>query len=62
MLTLMQEIISLCESRCVLFDNKTKDKKKQFKQVKELISLENMIVVVPQNLTFHFYLVIQPLT
>lgn len=40
----MQTIISLCENRCVLFDNKTKDEKKRSEQVQELLSFVNMIV------------------
>ncbi|XP_004506417.1 immune-associated nucleotide-binding protein 9 [Cicer arietinum] len=40
----LKEILSLCGNRCVLFDNKTKDKKKQFGQVQKLLSFVSMIV------------------
>jgi len=34
----------LCGNRCVLFDNKTKDKEKQSGQVQQLLSLVSLIV------------------
>ncbi|XP_058765176.1 immune-associated nucleotide-binding protein 9-like [Vicia villosa] len=40
----LKEILSLCENRCVLFDNKTKDEKKQLEQVQQLLSYVNMVV------------------
>lgn len=41
----MQEILSLCENRRVLFDNKTKDEFKRAEQVQQLLSLVNMVIV-----------------
>jgi len=43
----MQAILTLCENRCVLLDNKTKDEKKQSEQVQQLLSYVN--VVISQN-------------
>ena len=40
----MQAILSLCGNRCVLFNNKTKDEKKQSDQVQQLLSFVNMVV------------------
>ncbi|XP_054814107.1 immune-associated nucleotide-binding protein 9-like [Prosopis cineraria] len=40
----LQEILVLCKNRYVLFDNKTKDEKKQFEQVQRLLSLVNMVI------------------
>lgn len=40
----LKEVLSLCENRCVLFDNKTKDKKKQYGQVQRLLFLVNMVI------------------
>lgn len=34
----------MCENRCVLFDNKTKDKGKQFGQVQQLLTLVSMVI------------------
>lgn len=39
----LQEILDMCQNRYILFDNKTKDEKKRIAQVRELISLVNMI-------------------
>ncbi|XP_061362833.1 immune-associated nucleotide-binding protein 9-like isoform X2 [Gastrolobium bilobum] len=40
----LKEILSLCENRCVLFDNKTKDERKRFGQVQQLLSFVNMVI------------------
>lgn len=43
-LIILQEVISLCENRCMLFDNKTKDEKKRNGQVYKLLSLIDMVI------------------
>jgi hypothetical protein len=43
-LALMQEVISLCGNRCVLFDNKTKDEKKRLEQVQQLLTNVDMVI------------------
>jgi hypothetical protein len=43
-LTLMQEVISLCGNRYVLFDNKTKDENKRLKQVQQLLTNVDMVI------------------
>ncbi|KAF1876032.1 hypothetical protein Lal_00006663 [Lupinus albus] len=40
----LQEFLTQCENRCVLFDNKTKDEEKKFQQVKKLLSFVDMII------------------
>ncbi|CAJ1978217.1 unnamed protein product [Sphenostylis stenocarpa] len=40
----LKEILLLCENRFVLFDNKTKDERKRFGQVQQLLSLVDMVV------------------
>ncbi|KAJ0025848.1 hypothetical protein Pint_07457 [Pistacia integerrima] len=40
----LKNILSLCENRPVLFDNKTKDETKRAKQVGELLSLVNRVI------------------
>ncbi|KAK7404203.1 hypothetical protein VNO78_04886 [Psophocarpus tetragonolobus] len=40
----LKEILVLCEKRCVLFDNKTKDEGKRFGQVQQLLSYVNMVL------------------
>ncbi|XP_022728053.1 immune-associated nucleotide-binding protein 9-like [Durio zibethinus] len=40
----LKDILVLCENRCVLFDNKTKDETKRVKQVQDLLSLVNMVI------------------
>ncbi|XP_010245423.1 PREDICTED: immune-associated nucleotide-binding protein 8 isoform X2 [Nelumbo nucifera] len=40
----LKEILHLCKNRVVLFDNKTKDEKKQVEQVHQLLSLVDMVV------------------
>ncbi|KAL6297305.1 hypothetical protein ACE6H2_005447 [Prunus campanulata] len=40
----LKEILVLCENRCVLFDNKTKDESKRVKQVQHLLSLVNKVI------------------
>lgn len=40
----LKQILSLCANRCILFDNKTKDKTKRSGQVQQLLSFVNMIV------------------
>ncbi|RDX91344.1 Immune-associated nucleotide-binding protein 9, partial [Mucuna pruriens] len=40
----LKEILILCKNRCVLFDNKTKDEKKCFGQVQQLLSFVNMVL------------------
>uniref|UniRef100_A0A368UIP8 AIG1-type G domain-containing protein n=1 Tax=Glycine max TaxID=3847 RepID=A0A368UIP8_SOYBN len=40
----LKEILVLCENRCVLFDNKTKDEGKRFGQVQQLLSFVNMVL------------------
>ncbi|KAJ0785562.1 putative AIG1-type guanine nucleotide-binding (G) domain-containing protein [Helianthus annuus] len=37
------DILSLCENRCVLFDNKTEDQTKRSDQVEKLFSIVNMV-------------------
>ncbi|PWA40248.1 P-loop containing nucleoside triphosphate hydrolase [Artemisia annua] len=39
----LKEILNLCGNRCVLFDNKTKDQTKKENQVRQLLSLVNMV-------------------
>ncbi|XP_043706720.1 immune-associated nucleotide-binding protein 9-like [Telopea speciosissima] len=39
-----QEILRLCRNRVVLFDNKTKDERTRIQQVKQLLSLVNMVI------------------
>ena len=34
----------MCDNRCVLFDNKTKDEGKRFGQVQQLLSFVNMVL------------------
>lgn len=41
----MQEILTLCKNRLVLFDNKTKDEFKRTEQVQQLLSLVNVVLV-----------------
>ncbi|KAL2329416.1 hypothetical protein Fmac_022843 [Flemingia macrophylla] len=40
----LKEILSLCERRCVLFDNKTKDERKRVGQVQQLLSFVDMVL------------------
>ncbi|XP_019461220.1 PREDICTED: immune-associated nucleotide-binding protein 9 [Lupinus angustifolius] len=40
----LQEILALCDNRRVLFDNKTKDGKKKFEQVQQLLSLVDTVI------------------
>lgn len=40
---MIQDILTLCENRLVLFDNKTKDESKKFYQVQQLLSLVNKV-------------------
>ncbi|TQD96581.1 hypothetical protein C1H46_017831 [Malus baccata] len=40
----LKDILTLCENRCVLFDNKTKDESKRVKQVENLLSLVNKVI------------------
>ncbi|XP_061988612.1 immune-associated nucleotide-binding protein 9-like [Rosa rugosa] len=40
----LKELLGLCGNRCVLFDNKTKDKTKRVEQVQRLLSLVNSVV------------------
>ncbi|CAJ2655397.1 unnamed protein product [Trifolium pratense] len=40
----LKEFLTLCGNRCVLFDNKTKDEKKQSEQVQRLLSFVNTVV------------------
>ncbi|KAJ7982748.1 putative Aig1 [Quillaja saponaria] len=40
----LKEILVLCENRCVLFDNKTKDEKKRAEQFQRLLFLVNMVI------------------
>ncbi|KAK1555072.1 hypothetical protein Q3G72_021555 [Acer saccharum] len=44
----LKNILNLCRNRRVLFDNKTNDKTKKAEQVRELLSLVNMVIA--QNL------------
>ncbi|KAI7756207.1 hypothetical protein M8C21_032413, partial [Ambrosia artemisiifolia] len=37
------ELLNLCDTRCVLFDNKTKDELKRSDQVEKLFSIVNMV-------------------
>uniref|UniRef100_A0A9I9CKX8 AIG1-type G domain-containing protein n=1 Tax=Cucumis melo TaxID=3656 RepID=A0A9I9CKX8_CUCME len=39
------DILALCQNRCVLFDNKTKDERRKVGQVQQLLSLVNGIVI-----------------
>lgn len=39
-----QEILKMCGNRCVLFDNKTKEKDKKSEQLGQLLSLVDMVV------------------
>ncbi|KAK9199598.1 hypothetical protein WN944_014790 [Citrus x changshan-huyou] len=41
----LKEILQLCDNRCVLFDNKTKDAPKRTEQVGKLLSLVNFVIV-----------------
>ncbi|KDO45855.1 hypothetical protein CISIN_1g017924mg [Citrus sinensis] len=41
----LKEILQLCDNRCVLFDNKTKDEAKGTEQVRQLLSLVNSVIV-----------------
>ncbi|KAF5817418.1 putative AIG1-type guanine nucleotide-binding (G) domain-containing protein [Helianthus annuus] len=41
----LKEILSLCENRCVLFDNKTEDQTKRSDQVEKLFSIVNMVSI-----------------
>ncbi|KAH9725196.1 Immune-associated nucleotide-binding protein 9 [Citrus sinensis] len=41
----LKEILQLCDNRCVLFDNKTKDEAKRTEQVGQLLSLVNTVIV-----------------
>ncbi|KAH9725188.1 Immune-associated nucleotide-binding protein 9 [Citrus sinensis] len=41
----LKEILQLCDNRCVLFDNKTKDEAKRTEQVWKLLSLVNSVAV-----------------
>ncbi|KAI4332339.1 hypothetical protein L6164_017258 [Bauhinia variegata] len=40
----LKEILSLCGNRRVLFDNKTKDERKRYEQVQQLLSLVNTVI------------------
>ncbi|KAF4377297.1 hypothetical protein F8388_012398 [Cannabis sativa] len=40
----LKDILSLCENRLVLFDNKTKDERKRVGQVHQLLSLVNNVI------------------
>ncbi|PRQ20528.1 putative P-loop containing nucleoside triphosphate hydrolase [Rosa chinensis] len=40
----LKELLGLCGNRCVLFDNKTKDKSKRVEQVQQLLSLVNSVI------------------
>jgi len=40
----LKEILVLCDNRCVLFDNKTKDEGKRFGQVQQLLSFVNTVL------------------
>ncbi|KAI7756208.1 hypothetical protein M8C21_032414, partial [Ambrosia artemisiifolia] len=39
----LKELLNLCDTRCVLFDNKTKDEVKRSDQVEKLFSIVNMV-------------------
>ncbi|ESR54806.1 hypothetical protein CICLE_v10024417mg [Citrus x clementina] len=41
----LKEILQLCDNRCVLFDNKTKDEAKRTEQAGKLLSLVNSVIV-----------------
>lgn len=41
----MQEILTLCKNRRILFDNKTTDQHKKSEQVQKLLSLVDMVIV-----------------
>ncbi|KAL4018601.1 hypothetical protein IC575_022201 [Cucumis melo] len=41
----LKDILALCQNRCVLFDNKTKDERRKVGQVQQLLSLVNGIVI-----------------
>lgn len=41
----LKDILALCQNRCVLFDNKAKDELKRAKQVHQLLSLVNCIIM-----------------
>ncbi|KAG2372129.1 Immune-associated nucleotide-binding protein [Vigna angularis] len=43
--TALKDILLQCDNRKVLFNNKTKDKKKQLQQVEELLNLVNMVIL-----------------
>ncbi|KAM5574938.1 immune-associated nucleotide-binding protein 9-like [Rosa sericea] len=40
----LKELLGLCGNRCVLFDNKTRDKSKRVEQVQRLLSLVNSVI------------------
>ncbi|KAJ7949712.1 protein AIG1-like [Quillaja saponaria] len=40
----LKEILALCENRCLLFDNKTRDEKKRAEQFQQLLSLINKVI------------------
>lgn len=40
----LKEILKMCGNRCVLFDNKTNEKDKKTKQLRQLLSLVDMVV------------------
>ncbi|KAH6789020.1 P-loop containing nucleoside triphosphate hydrolases superfamily protein [Perilla frutescens var. hirtella] len=40
----LKDILKMCGNRCVLFDNKTKEKAKKSEQLKKLVSLVDMVV------------------
>ncbi|ESW20792.1 hypothetical protein PHAVU_005G015200 [Phaseolus vulgaris] len=40
----LKDILILCDNRKVLFDNNTKDKEKQLRQVQQLLSIVNMVI------------------
>ncbi|KAK3231821.1 hypothetical protein Dsin_003702 [Dipteronia sinensis] len=42
--SIRQNILNLCQNRRVLFDNKTNDKTKKAEQVRELLSVVNMVI------------------
>ncbi|XP_015886204.3 immune-associated nucleotide-binding protein 9 [Ziziphus jujuba] len=48
----LKEILALCENRCVLFDNKTKDKSKRVEQVQQLFSLVDTVIAQNGGLPF----------
>ncbi|PIN11434.1 hypothetical protein CDL12_15973 [Handroanthus impetiginosus] len=40
----LKETLKMCGNRCVVFDNKTKDEYKKYKQLRELLSFVNNVV------------------